>query len=175
VFFIAGFISSAVATMSDVPKKRNRGGFSKLPIFGSRASILGWYSAMDDALRDGDTQKIIKLYEAGLSMPMRLRLTPSKNTVVLDSLTFSEDLWTSKEGASDSFWDFVVKVMAVIPTEPGIDKLSAANLKKLADTLGLAYHATNVSESMARSVKDIAPFTQSPTSKLRSRISKTSV
>ena len=48
--------------------------FKDLPCFSGRAVLLGWYSIMDDQLRTDNMPTIMKLYEAMLSMPIRMRV-----------------------------------------------------------------------------------------------------
>ena len=64
---------------------------------------------MDDALRAKRPLKARKLYEAILSMPMRLRAAPTPAQIALDSLTYSEDLHVAKSASSDAFFDFAEK------------------------------------------------------------------
>ena len=80
--------------------------FSNLPCLGSRAIITGWYSVVDDALRAGDHTKVLKLFEAALCLPLRLRLGPSMVQVTLDSISYSEELFTAYASTSDGFLVF---------------------------------------------------------------------
>ena len=63
----------------DVPTQPSVGFKDLLPCLGSRASLGGWYSMVDDALRaNDDSQKVLKLYAASLSHPLHLRCDPTK-------------------------------------------------------------------------------------------------
>ena len=91
--------------------------FSNLPCLGSRAVITGWYSVVDDALRESDHVKVLKLYEAALCLPLHVRCGPSLKQVSLDSITYSEDFFASNSASSDAFFTFAEKVMAAFPPD----------------------------------------------------------
>ena len=88
-YIINGSIPTAVTSAVDVPTKL---GFVNLPCLSSRAVLCGWYSVVDDALRAQATKKVLKLYEAALSFPMRLRCGPSRTQICLDSISYSKML-----------------------------------------------------------------------------------
>ena len=122
-YFVSGLIPTAVKSMVEVPAKPEVG-FLKLPCLGSRAVLCGWYSTVDDALRAQDERKVLKLYEAALSMPIRMRCGPSRKQLILDSMTYSEDLFAANFTTSDSFFDFAQKVNDVFPSEPAFSNLT---------------------------------------------------
>ena len=93
-------LPTGVVGLGDVPREEGKG-FIQLPCFGSRSVVAGWYSAMDDGLNAlesavGDKaqkgETVLRLYEAFLSLPMRLRLSPSHAQICLDSISYGEDL-----------------------------------------------------------------------------------
>lgn len=156
-YFTQGLISSAIVSMQDVPDEEKRG-FSMLPCLCSRAVLIGWYSAMDDALRADATAKVIKLYEAALSMPMRLRVAPSRDQIILDSISYSEELYATKSASSDSFFDWVEKVVGVFPKEPTFVSLTGKAVKDRGDKLGITFHGNKVNENIQRALQHAAPF-----------------
>ena len=102
MYMLNGALPTAVLSVQDV----SAGGdahFVELPCFGSRGVLAGFYSVMDDALRACDYFKVRRLYEAALSMPMRVRAGPSLQQITLDSLSYSEDLYAANCITSDSF------------------------------------------------------------------------
>ena len=133
-YFIQGSTPSAVSSLADIPAEKAVG-FVSLPCLGARGMIAGWYSTVDDALRDREKRKILKLYEAALSMPMRLRLGPSRVQVSLDSISYSEDLFAAKTVVSDSFFDFAQKLIDVFPLEPAFGGLTGKIVKEHAEKL----------------------------------------
>ena len=68
--------------------------FEDLPCFSGRAVLLGWYSIMDDQLRTDNMPTILKLYESALSMPIRMRAGPTMKQIVLDTISYAEDIWS---------------------------------------------------------------------------------
>ena len=63
-----------------------------LPMIAGKAHVLAWYSAVSDALQQGERnhQRIRKLFEAALSVPIRLRLSPSGDACALAALQYAE-------------------------------------------------------------------------------------
>ena len=68
--------------------------FQDLPCFSGRALLLGWYSTMDDQLRTDNMPTILKLYESALSLPIRMRVGPTMKQLVLDTISYAEDIWS---------------------------------------------------------------------------------
>ena len=114
-YFLSVAIPTAVVNASDVDDAaaaaagEEKTGLRNLPCLASRSCVAGWYSQMDDALRAKNALKVRKLYEAMLSMPMRLRVAPDETQIALDSITYSEDLHVAKSASSDAFFDFAEK------------------------------------------------------------------
>ena len=120
-----GVIPTAIESMADFPKGDKKY-FKHLPIMASRATVAGWYTTMQDALREpAFGGQVEKLYEAALSMPLRFRLGPSRLQVTLDSISFAESVYASYNCSFDSFWDFAVKLADLI----GKDKLATMSQK----------------------------------------------
>ena len=93
-----------------------------VPLLAGRAVVIAWYGAMSEALERAASgageegvrdleERVFKLFEAALSVPIRLRLNPDPDNCRLLSLRFSEQTY-SVSGASgaDSFWKFAQKV-----------------------------------------------------------------
>jgi len=68
-----------------------------LPLLAGRALVIGWYAAMALALQNvaEDEHRVFKLFEAALSVPIRLRITPDQDGCHLVSLLFSESMFWS--------------------------------------------------------------------------------
>ena len=97
-------IPTAITSTLDVEAVVAAKGFHGLPCLGTRACLVGFYSVLDDALRAKDHQKVHKLFQAALCMPIRVRVAPTLPQVILDSITYSEDLYAGKEATSDSLF-----------------------------------------------------------------------
>ena len=124
----------------------------------SRGILAGLYSTIDDALRANDWQTIRALYQAALAMPMRMRLAPTRQQICLDSITYSEELYTAKLAASDAFYDFAVKVGELIPT---LETMTVTALIDRCLELGIQFHALKVNENSARALQHVYPYMKS--------------
>ena len=124
--------------MAEVPKETaSVRCFAKLPILCSRGIVAGFYSTMDDALRANNSFKIKRLFEAAFAMPMRLRVGPTMLQVCLDSMTYSEDLWSVNSVSADSFFDFVAKVIALTGEESADGDLTSKQFQQICNALGV--------------------------------------
>ena len=113
---IQGVIPTVVVSLVGLGTAGNHErSLSNLPCLGSRAIIAGWYSVVDEALRASDHTKVLKLYEAAVCIPLRLRCGLSIVQVSLDSITYPEDLFASNSANPDAFITFAEKVMAAFP------------------------------------------------------------
>ena len=82
-----------------------------LLLLAGRALVLTWYAEMAQALQSGREDRVTKLFEAALSVPIRMRLCPDEDSCRLASLHFSENLFgSSAASGADAFWKFVEKV-----------------------------------------------------------------
>lgn len=158
-YIITHALPTAVVSLTAVPSGDGQG-FVDLPCLGSRSTLAGFYSTMDDALRANDGTKIKKLFEAALSMPLRLRVGPSYTQVSLDSITYSEDLYAAKTASSDSFFDFTEKVMGLFPAEPAVGGMTSKAVIEHMDKLGVTFHGKRLGEPLARAVQQLAPYAQ---------------
>ena len=146
--------------------------FSNLPCLGSRALLAGWYSVVDEALRASDHDKVMKLSEAALCLPLRLRCGPSLAQVSLDSINYSEDLYASNS-ASSVFFTFAEKCMTVFPPD-FVGNNSAKSIASRAKTHDISFHGSAVGDNVARALLNVAPFVIAPDFKRHSGRSKMS-
>jgi hypothetical protein len=164
-YFLSVAIPTAVVNASDVDDAaaaaagEEKKGLRKLPCLASRACLAGWYSQMDDALRANNKLKIKKLFQAMLSLPMRLRVAPDETQIALDSITYSEDLHVAKSASSDAFFDFAEKscplLKKTIADNPNHEALAVA---KEGQKLGITYHGAPLERNMARALLEVAPY-----------------
>ena len=83
---------------------------SPVPLYAGRAVVTAWYATMLEALRNGDEEQVWRLFEAGLSVPIRLKITSDADECRLVALRFSESMFTTAAAAAaDSFWKFAEK------------------------------------------------------------------
>ena len=157
-YIISGAIPTCVNSVVDTPPN-GECTLAELPCFSSRSGLCGWYTVMDDALRAGDKRKVMKLYEAALSMPLRLRCGPDIKQITLDSITYSEDLFASNLASSDSFFDFALKVVVLLGD---VSNHTRNSLTEAAAKIGLSFHGKKFKDNHARDLQHVAPYVTSP-------------
>ena len=85
---------------------------SPLPMLAGRALVISWYDAMAVALTNKDEERVFRLFEAALSVPILLRLCPDDDSCQVASLSFCESLFAhSAASGADSFWQLAEKVV----------------------------------------------------------------
>ena len=77
-----------------------------------KAHVLAWYSAVSDALKDElNPKRVVKLFEAALSVPIKLRLSPDENECAMASIHYAEAAGMNcAASGADSFWVFAERV-----------------------------------------------------------------
>ena len=103
-------------------------------------------------------EQVLRLYEAFLSFPMRLRLSPSHAQICLDSISYGEDLHNAKMVSSDSFFDFAQKVIALFPSEPPFRSLMRRTVEDFLKKNQITFHGGDVSINGIRALLSVAPF-----------------
>ena len=133
-----------------------------LPMIAGKAHVLSWYSAVDDALQEKtpNHQRIIKLFEAALSVPIRLRLCPTADACALASLQYAESAGAhSAASGADSFWLFTERVGRLEEIQAAIkDNISAPKLLAKLKAMGITFKGKSVTEATARAMKSVLPF-----------------
>ena len=82
-----------------------------LPMLAGKARVLAWCGAMAQAVKEGEQARAMKLLEAALSVPTRLRLCPDADSCSSAALLFSENAFASAAAAgADSFWKFAERM-----------------------------------------------------------------
>ena len=145
-----GAIPTAVATVAVA-----RGdSFYELPCFSGRALLLGWYSTMDDQLRTDNMPTILKLYESALSLPIRMRVGPTMKHIVLDTITYAEDIWSASGTTADTCLDFITKVRVIVDPHDKPQRQLETELK-LATIL---YHGKAIGDQGVRCIQTVEPY-----------------
>ena len=131
-----------------------------LPILAGRAQVIAWYSAVAHSLKGKDISRVMKLFEAALSVPIRLRLDPDADSRQLASLQFSEVASaTAAASGADIFWNFAEKINRLGEFRTGLAQ--SASLPKLNGILkkyGVSFKGKAVTEASAKALKCLAPF-----------------
>ena len=89
---------------------------------------------------------------------MRMRLAPTRQQICLDSITYSEELFTAKLAASDAFYDFAAKAGELIPT---LETMTGKQLIDRCRELGIQFHALKVNENTGRALQQVYPYVKS--------------
>ena len=66
-----------------------------LTMLAGRAMVITWYAAMSEALQDNKEDRVWHLFNAALSVPIRMRVLPDGDATHLAALSFSEALFAS--------------------------------------------------------------------------------
>ena len=66
-----------------------------MPMLAGRAVVIAWYSAMSVALQQRNEDRVWCLFNAALSVPIRMRVLPDGDATHLAALSFSEALFAS--------------------------------------------------------------------------------
>ena len=104
-FIFPGYLLAVLANTSHVESTLKSGAchFSRLCVLGGHSIIYSWYQALADALAGGVDSRVWKLYEAGMTATIRLRLTTSKTQVLTDAHNWSEVARASSHAGSSDF------------------------------------------------------------------------
>ena len=132
--------------------------FQDLPCFGGRAVLLGWYSVMDDALRASNDALILKLYEAFISMPIRMRVAPTFQQIIKDAISYSEDVYAAQGATTDSSLDFITKASHLVNARK--DANNAQFVQEFKD-LGLLFHGKPIGDQGVRAFKIVEAYAAS--------------
>ena len=109
---------------------------------------------MNDQLRADNMPIIIKLYEAMLSMPIRMRVAPTLKQVIMDTITYSEDTFAAQEATADSCLDFVNKVRHLVNTKGLTQRQLIDELKKS----NISFRGKAVGDQGVKSIQTVEPY-----------------
>ena len=156
-YIFPGFIPTAVKSPEFAELTGGKAGyFTALPLCG--AHVLAWslYGAIDGALHDGNYDRVLRLYEASLSITVRMRVGPSAVQLVLDSLSFVDTLrMQNVASGSHSFFEFVSTVSALPGFSP---KSSGPAIVEAAKQLGVVFNAKPIERALAYSILAVMGF-----------------
>ena len=132
--------------------------FKDLQATSGHVLLWGLLGCLLDALVDENIDKvrIMALFEASLTVTVRMRLNPSAMQVVLDKISFSEALRVQSLGSgANSFYEFVV-LLGEIPEISETD--SGPKLMQTLKTLGVQYNGKGIERSVAYAILAILPY-----------------
>ena len=139
-----------------------------VPLLAGRAVVIAWYGAMSEALERAASEdgvrdleeRVFKLFEAALSVPIRLCQNPDSDNCRLLSLRFSEQTY-SVAGASgaDSFWKFGQKTSGLTAFKQN-DSASIAKALLALQQQGLTFRGKKLTEHLVKAMRAIAPYVE---------------
>ena len=127
-----------------------------LRVQAGHAIVLAYYEVMALALQGNDVARVVHLLQAGLSVPIRLRLNPDADAARMASLAFSEGLASAAAAAgAESFWRFTEQVCRLSAFDSSLSLVTL--LKKLQD-LGITFKGQKLTDPAVRGLKQLQPF-----------------
>ena len=134
--------------------------FKALCVLGGHAIIYAWYVALADAFQagsaaQGEDSRIWKLYEAGMTATIRLRLTTSHTQVMTDAHVWSETIRATHQSGSCDLLNFI-KRLKMMP-EVMQKGISVEKMRQVLTHLGIQYKCRPVDKSIAMGILALAP------------------
>jgi hypothetical protein len=154
-FIFPSFVPSAVAGVAAVTQP-----LACLPVFGGRAVLLTFAEALIDAIENGSFQKLRQLYEASLSVVVRIRSGPSVSQVLMDSLAYAEATRALKTAHAETYYEFVSKVARLDALKDVFDADGPApHLVKELKKLGIWVRGLEIMKAQATAIFAVSKFT----------------
>ena len=158
-YIFHGSLPSAISGLPDAERKSKGGGtvFQDLPLLAGRAVVLSYKEAFVKAIEEKDFKKVLKLYEAGLSTPIRLRSGPTPSEIMVDSLSWAESVRVQAAAGADSVLSFIQK-LACIPSVRVACETTVKALESELTRIGIRFNGKQIQKSGATAIAAIAPF-----------------
>ncbi|CAK0853209.1 unnamed protein product [Prorocentrum cordatum] len=121
-----------------------------LAVLAGRAVVIAWRAAMSEALQQSNEDRVWHLFNAALSVPIRMRLLPDGDATHLAALAFSEKMFSAYAASgAESFW----RVENCFAKQEPVSKLEAA-LK----AYGLQFKGKACTAATAAALKGLCTF-----------------
>ena len=150
-YIFPGHVPTCVRSMDVVDVLANSQGlFKDLPACGGHAVLWSLIAALDLALSLPNEARVLKLYEASVTVTVRMRVAPSPVQLQLDALSYIDVLRVQNlaTGAT-SFFEFSLAVLRM--PEINGQETGTEMVRKL-DTLGITYKGVEVGKPGAYSI-----------------------
>ncbi len=107
-----------------------------------------------------DEEQVIKLLEAGMSAPIRLKITTDPDECRLVALRFSESMFASAAAtAADSFWKFAERSAPLTGFSHGVaNGFSIPKLMAELKRYGLTFKGKPPGDAVVKALKSLTPF-----------------
>ena len=103
-----------------------------LAMIAGRSVVITWYAAMCEALRESNEERAWHLFNAALSVPIRMRVLTDSDATNLAALTYGEKMFAaSAASGADNFWRFAEKACALKKVAPMLEKTNQRRSSRL--------------------------------------------
>ena len=140
--------------------------FAGLPLLAGHAMVWAWYWEMLEALQalaeertPSATRRIFQLYEAALTITIRMRAGPSLNQVLLDSCRWSESVRGMYNACADSFVTLCQKLRAMPSLKD--DFTNAPKLMRALSQQGVTFQNKEIGINQCKAALAVTPFLES--------------
>ena len=160
-YFFPGFLPTCITGSVAVEEDQGRlASFTDLPLFAAHGIVLAYDEAILHAVYAGNHEKAKKLFQAGLSVYIRMHLNPSPQNQVSASLKFAEVIRMQKLACKESLWDFVGKLVSLPGMKEAI-RSSVPKTEKACEAAGITYRGKKIENNMAKTIVAMEPFATS--------------
>ena len=132
----------------------------KLPLLVGHAMVWSWWYEMRCALLARDKNRVEKLYEAALTLTLRIRLGCTPAQIVIESCAFSEAAYLKYKSMSDDFLTLSRKILHF----PNLDWSSAPKLEASLALTGITFQSQALGKQKCQTILALKPFLQDPAS-----------
>jgi len=131
-----------------------------VPMLAGQPMVIGWYVAMAGALKAKDEERVWKLFEPALSVPIRLRLCLDEDTCQLAGLFFNELMFAgSSASGADSFWIFSEKVAKLTRAAKALaDQVSTPKFREAIGQYRLTFKREPLTDNLIKALKGLSTF-----------------
>ena len=131
-----------------------------LTMLAGRVVVITWYSAMSEALQQSNHDRVWYLFNAALSVPIRMRVLPDGDASQLAALNFSETMFAScAASGADSFWRFAEKARRLAGVEASFAKQEPqSKLEAVIKNYGLTFKGKPLSSANVTALRGLQPF-----------------
>ena len=160
-FEFPGIYLTSIPTLAEVSRAQSLSPpyFKDLPLQTGHALVWSWWHEVQLALEKSDRSRVLKLYEAALTVTMRVRLCDPglAEQVVIDTLMYSETVRLKHVACAVNFCTFARHVFSL----PSINTTSGSKLESSLAKTGLTYQNLPIGKAKCTALLALRPFVQS--------------
>ena len=131
-----------------------------LTVLAGRAVVITWYSAMSEALQQSNHDRVWYLFNAALSVPIKMRVLPDDDASQIASLNFSETMFSVHAASgADSFWRVSQKACRLAGVVESFAKNEAkGKMETRIKSYGLTFKGKAFSDAHVVALRGLQPF-----------------